>query len=87
MIVNLRDMKAALDRNDREAFAQAYADLGRAMTTSPFTFQAVLSASVGGTAGKGVMATYNVSGTRLKNYALNPTWDAGLVNEIFPLKK
>lgn len=87
VIVNLRDMKAALDRNDREAFAQSYADLGRAMTTSPFTFQAVLAASVGGTAGKGVMATYNVSGTRLKNYALNPTWDAGLVNEIFPLKK
>ncbi|QDK36723.1 hypothetical protein [Bdellovibrio sp. NC01] len=87
VIVNLRDMKAALDRNDRAAFTTAYADMGRSLTASPFTFQAVLSAAVAGTAGKGVSSTYNVSGTRIKNYSLTPSWDASLVNQVLPLKK
>lgn len=87
VIVNLRDMKAALDRNDRAAFTTAYADMGRSLTASPFTFQAVLSAAVAGTAGKGVSSTYNVSGTRIKNYSLTPSWDASLVDQVLPLKK
>ncbi|KHD89605.1 MAG: hypothetical protein OM95_02425 [Bdellovibrio sp. ArHS] len=86
-IVNLRDMKAALERGDRRAFTTAYADFGKSLTASPFTFQAVLSAAVAGTAGKGVSASYNVSGTRIKNYSLTPSWDATLVNEINPLTK
>lgn len=86
-IVNLRDMKAALDRGDRRAFTTAYADFGKSLTASPFTFQAVLSAAVAGTAGKGVSSSYNVSGTRIKNYSLTPSWDAALVNEVNPLVK
>ncbi len=87
VIVNLRDMKAALNRNDRAAFTLAYADLGKSLTSSPFTFQAVLSAAVAGTAGKGLTSSYNLSGTRIKNYSLTPAWDASLVNEVFPLVK
>ncbi|MDG0816861.1 hypothetical protein [Bdellovibrio svalbardensis] len=87
VIVNLRDMKIALERNDRMAFTTAYADLGKSLTSSAFTFQAVLSAAVAGTAGKGVSSSYNLSGTRIKNYTLTPSWDASLVNQVFPLAK
>ncbi|WP_041583526.1 hypothetical protein AB1A81_07960 [Bdellovibrio bacteriovorus] len=84
-IVNLRDMKLALDRGNRKAFTVAYADFGKSLTSSPFTFQAILSAAVAGTAGKGVTSSYSVSGTRIKNYSLTPSWDAALVNEVKPL--